>query len=135
MEPNGWHYDYVRLAWDAGFCFEDRRARTNLDFSALSLVDVEKVVVNRDVATIEKHTPTILRFSLDEELKKILEPNFVKIFQLAQLSIQYLLFCKNYLDKTVTVLKEEIANQKKVRFYIFFSRIWGKHTTEMSEEY
>lgn len=39
---------------------------------------------------------------------KILDPNFVKLFRLAQLAVEYLLYCKQYLDQSVVILKEEL---------------------------
>lgn len=39
---------------------------------------------------------------------KILDPNFVKLFRLAQLSVEYLLYCKQYLDQSVIILKDEL---------------------------
>lgn len=39
---------------------------------------------------------------------KILDSNFVKLFRLAQLSVEYLLYCKQYLDHSVIILKDEL---------------------------
>lgn len=35
MEGISWHFDYVRLAWDAGFCFDSQRTRNAFDLSSL----------------------------------------------------------------------------------------------------
>lgn len=32
---NKWHFDYVRLAWDSGFCFVDQKAKTVIDLSSI----------------------------------------------------------------------------------------------------
>ncbi|XP_017786327.1 PREDICTED: zinc finger protein Dzip1 [Nicrophorus vespilloides] len=106
---NHLHFDYVRLAWDSGFCFNESKSKIAFDISSLSLVDIERVTRDRDIATVVKYIPTILQFQLDEELSRILEPNFVKIFQLCQLAIQYLKYCKVYLDNTVILLKRDLA--------------------------
>lgn len=42
---------------------------------------------------------------------KILDPNFVKLFRLAQLSVEYLLYCKQYLDHSVIILKDELRQK------------------------
>ncbi|KAI4464698.1 zinc finger protein dzip1 [Holotrichia oblita] len=112
-ENHYWHHDYVRLAWDSGFTFNTHRAKLNYDWRNIGLLDVDRVVRDRDVATIEKHIGTILNYSLDEDQTKLLEPTFVKVFQLSQLSMQYLQFCKRYLDNTVVLLKKELSRYKE----------------------
>lgn len=42
---------------------------------------------------------------------KILDSNFVKLFRLAQLSVEYLLYCKQYLDHSVIILKDELRQK------------------------
>lgn len=42
---------------------------------------------------------------------KILDANFVKLFRLAQLSVEYLLYCKQYLDHSVIILKDELRQK------------------------
>lgn len=37
-----------------------------------------------------------------------MDPNFVKLFCLAQLAVEYLLYCKQYLDHSVMILKDEL---------------------------
>lgn len=73
------------------------------------MVDIERIIQDRDIAVIEKHIPTVLNFTIDEELSKVLEANFLKVFRLSQLSLQYLIFCKKYLDNTVSLLKNELS--------------------------
>lgn len=40
-----------------------------------------------------------------------MDPNFVKLFRLAQLSVEYLLYCKQYLDHSVIILKDELRQK------------------------
>lgn len=42
---------------------------------------------------------------------KILDSSFVKLFRLAQLSVEYLLYCKQYLDHSVIILKDELRQK------------------------
>lgn len=107
-----WHFDYVRLAWDSGFFFGNKKQNEKVDYSTIGLVDIEKISRDRDYATVEKHIQTIINFTLEEELSKILEPTFVKLFKLSQLSIEYLQFCKKYLDNTVILLKKELNDKQ-----------------------
>nr|XP_022914264.1 zinc finger protein DZIP1L [Onthophagus taurus] len=112
-EHHYWHHDYVRLAFDSGFCFDSNKSKTNLDRSILSIIDIETVVKDRDVGVIEKHLNTIINYYLEPEHTKILDPTFVKVFRLSQLSVEYLQFCKRYLDNTVVVVKKELAQYKE----------------------
>lgn len=40
-----------------------------------------------------------------------MDPNFVKLFRLAQLAVEYLLYCKQYLDHSVVILKDELRSK------------------------
>ncbi|KAJ8951822.1 hypothetical protein NQ318_019796 [Aromia moschata] len=99
-EDYRWHFDYVRLAWDAGFSFEKYKY-PNLDKNKICLVDVDRVVRERDVASIERFIPTVVQYILESDQAEVLDTNFVKLFRMSQLSVEYLLFCKKYLDNTV----------------------------------
>lgn len=68
-------------------------------------VDVEKIIEEKDIAMVEKHINNLLQFSLDVSETRVLDPNFVKLFQLSQLAVEYLMYCKKYLDDTLVVLK------------------------------
>ena len=37
-ESYQWHHDYVRLAWDAGFCFNVLKAQLSFDLNVLGNV-------------------------------------------------------------------------------------------------
>lgn len=77
-------------------------------------IDIDQVIRERDVATIEKHINTVIEYSLDNDQTSILDPTFVKIFRFSQLSVQYLLFCKKYLDNTVALIKTEFTKNNEV---------------------
>ncbi|XP_050309490.1 cilium assembly protein DZIP1 isoform X2 [Anthonomus grandis grandis] len=116
-----WHYDYVRLAWDTGFSFEKCK-NPNLDKNQIGIADVDRIVKERDVGTVDRYISTVVQYILEDEQAKVLDVNFVKMFRLSQLAVEYLLFCKKYLDNTVVLLKKELAkNQdesKELKTYI-----------------
>lgn len=59
--------------------------------------------------TIDENVNNVVDYSLESEYDvKILDPNFVKLFRLAQLAVEYLLYCKQYLDHSVIILKDEL---------------------------
>ncbi|XP_056637375.1 cilium assembly protein DZIP1L [Diorhabda sublineata] len=107
-----WHYDYARLAWDTGFCF-DKYKYPNLDKNKICLIDIDRIIKERDVASVERNLSIVVQFVLDNDQAEVLDSNFVKLFRLAQLSVEYLLFCKKYLDKTVVLLKKDIIKMKE----------------------
>ncbi|XP_030757996.1 zinc finger protein DZIP1 [Sitophilus oryzae] len=109
---NNWHYDYVRLAWDTGFSFEKWRSNSPNN-NKICIVDIEKVIKERDVAIVDQCIPDILQYLLEEEQTKILDKNFVKMFRISQLAVEFLIFCKKYLDNTVVLLKKELTKNKE----------------------
>ncbi|KAJ8916183.1 hypothetical protein NQ315_016322 [Exocentrus adspersus] len=111
-ENHRWHYDYVRLAWDTGFSF-DKYKHPTLDKNKICLVDIERIIKERDVASIERFLPTVIQFALDNDQAELLDTNFVKMFRMSQLSVEYLLFCKRYLDNTVVLLKKDVSKLKE----------------------
>ncbi|XP_023029057.2 DAZ interacting zinc finger protein 1 [Leptinotarsa decemlineata] len=111
-ENHKWHYDYVRLAWDAGFSF-GKSKYTSLDKNKIYMVDIDRIIKDRDFSSVEKHISTVLQYVLEGEQVEILDTNFVNFFRMSQLSIEYLLFCKKYLDHTVTILKQDIVKLKQ----------------------
>lgn len=80
------------------------------------MLDVDAVIQERDVGTIERYIPIVVHFKLDPEQIQVLDPNFVKMFRVSLLSIQYLIFCKKYLDNTVVLLKKELSKYSEVGF-------------------
>lgn len=59
--------------------------------------------------TIEEAIDSVIEYCLESEYDvKILDSNFVKLFRLAQLAVEYLLHCKHYLDQSVVILKDEL---------------------------
>lgn len=67
------------------------------------------------MCTIERFIPFVSQFALEGEQVKVLDPCFVKVFRISQLAVEYLVFCKKYLDNTVILLKKELANSLEVR--------------------
>lgn len=82
-------------------------------YLALSgVLDIDRVVRERDFSTIDENVNNVIDYCLEGEYDvKILDPNFVKLFRLAQLSVEYLLYCKQYLDHSVMILKDELRQK------------------------
>ncbi|XP_046734238.1 zinc finger protein Dzip1 isoform X2 [Diprion similis] len=104
-----WCHDFPKLAKESGFCFNVHRTRVRVDWNRISSIDIDRVIRERDFLTVDDNVNNVVDYSLETEYDvKILDPNFVKLFRLAQLSVEYLLYCKQYLDHSVIILKDEL---------------------------
>lgn len=77
-------------------------------------MDIESIIFNSEVTILERHINDVIYYSLQGEEIKILDPKFVKLFRLAQLTIEYLIFCLHYLDKGFVQLQDNISVIRKV---------------------
>lgn len=97
------------------------------------MIDLDEIIEKNNVDIIEQFLPSIVQYNIDtNEHMGILDQNFLKLFRMSQLAVEYLLFCKKYLDHNVILLKEEIKDIKMVGFssfaiiYVFMIFIIGK---------
>lgn len=75
-------------------------------------IDIDRVIQERDFLIVDENINNVVDYHLETEYDvKILDNNFVKIFRLAQLSVEYLLYCKQYLDRSVIILKDELRSK------------------------
>ncbi|XP_014472281.1 PREDICTED: zinc finger protein Dzip1 isoform X2 [Dinoponera quadriceps] len=104
-----WCHDFPKLARDSGFYFNMHGSRVRVDWNRISAIDIDRVMRERDFSTIDENINNVIDYCLENEYDvKILDSNFVKLFRLAQLSVEYLLYCKQYLDHSVIILKDEL---------------------------
>ncbi|KAF7996787.1 hypothetical protein HCN44_002433 [Aphidius gifuensis] len=104
-----WCHDFPKLARESGFYFNMHRTKVRVDWNRISTIDIDSVIRDRDFLTIDENVNNVVDYSLENEYDvKILDPNFVKLFRLSQLAVEYLLYCKQYLDHSVIILKDEL---------------------------
>lgn len=109
-----WCHDFPKLAKESGFYFTTNRSKIQVDWNKLGSIDVDRVIRERDFVTVDETISNIIDYSVEHEYSvQKFDPNFVKLFRLAQLATEYLLYCKQYLDKSVVILKEEL--RKKIQ--------------------
>ncbi|XP_020292118.1 zinc finger protein DZIP1L [Pseudomyrmex gracilis] len=107
-----WCHDFPKLAKESGFYFNMHGSRVRVDWNRISAIDIDRVIHERDFWTIDENINNVIDYCLENEYDtKILDPNFVKLFRLAQLSVEYLLYCKQYLDHSVIILKDELRQK------------------------
>ncbi|KAH0553857.1 zinc finger protein DZIP1 [Cotesia glomerata] len=104
-----WCHDFPKLARESGFYFNVHRNKVRVDKNQIGSIDIDRLIRERDFLTIDENINNVVDYNLESEYDiKILDPNFVKLFRLAQLSVEYLLYCKQYLDHSVIILKDEL---------------------------
>lgn len=104
----------------AGFFFQKRYGR--LDWRKLAGVDLNEVVSRVDVDTLQDNVEHLTFSDIGEEdLRYFTDANFIKIFRLCQLTIEYLLNVQNYLstelssrDTRVSELEKALAQERSV---------------------
>ncbi|VDL56876.1 unnamed protein product [Hymenolepis diminuta] len=95
-----------------GFFFRKRIER--IDWKRLASVDVRKVTSQMDIDVLQENLLSVAFCDIDSEIDtRYADSNLVKLFQLAQLLIEYLLYSQDYLTNTVDSLRREIVNVKK----------------------
>ncbi|KYM81764.1 Zinc finger protein DZIP1L [Atta colombica] len=107
-----WCHDFPKLARESGFYFNMHGSRVRVDWNRIGAIDIDRVIRERDFSSIDQNINNVIDYCLESEYDvKILDSNFVKLFRLAQLSVEYLLYCKQYLDHSVIILKDELRQK------------------------
>lgn len=67
--------------------------------------DVEKIIAQVDLAQLEQLLQNLTYANLDrEDLERIGDTHFIKLFRLSQMSIEYLIYTQNYLETLTRTL-------------------------------
>lgn len=120
--PN--NYTLCEIALKSGFKFRDIENR-RLDWKTLGCVDVNKVIENQDYEFLEKITPKIIEAPMQSILgTAAIDPAVSSLFRLAQMSLQYMCFCQQFMSHTLYDLRKAFNQIHKVRntniYNIFF---------------
>ncbi|KAI8848473.1 Iguana/Dzip1-like DAZ-interacting protein N-terminal-domain-containing protein [Chytridium lagenaria] len=89
----------------SGFYFRKRTER--LDWRMLASIHVERLQREVDVETLQRVIENITFCDVESEDLRYVDPNFIKLFQLSQLIIEYLLHSQDYLSDHREKLVEE----------------------------
>lgn len=77
-------------------------------------MDTTRIIRESDFEKLDLCIPFLIRSSVGNLLNvRILDPAIAKVYIISQLSLQYLLFCTKFLDKSVHSLRENIFNHQK----------------------
>ncbi|WIA31397.1 hypothetical protein OEZ86_002296 [Tetradesmus obliquus] len=87
------------------FKFDSRRSR--IDWRLLHGVDINKLIRDTDLDTLERLVGCLAWGDIEaEDSRHLSEASFVKVFRLAQLLLEYLLYVQDSLKHTNSVLEE-----------------------------
>lgn len=130
-----WYHNFAQLARDSGFCLRESESDSFIDwrfigepnktgrvartiyiilFHFIASIDTNRIVNQNDFEKLDECLPHILKSGIGSILNiRILDPAIGKYFVISQLVAQFLLFCKQFLDKTVVELRETIFEGQK----------------------
>ena len=87
-------------------------------------IDIDRLIQDRDLVTLQENLISVINYNLDSEYDvKILDPNFIKLFKLAQLSIDYLMYSEQHLYNCIEMDQEEQQKYIKVVYGVNYHRI------------
>ncbi|KAM8977480.1 LOW QUALITY PROTEIN: cilium assembly protein DZIP1 [Pelodytes ibericus] len=120
-EPHSTHLGMAHS--NRGVAFKFRTRHETVDWRRIGAIDVDKVVNELNFETLQDNLINITFCNLENETcpgcHKSMDPLFLKLFRLAQLTIEYLLHSQEYLtsniqalDKTVQVTLSEAEGVK-----------------------
>ncbi|KAJ4432662.1 hypothetical protein ANN_21285 [Periplaneta americana] len=105
--------DFPRIAKEMGFSFSLRRGR--VDWHKIGAIDVDRLVQERDLVSLQENLISIVNYNLDSEYDvKILDPSFVKLFKLAQLAIDYLMYSEQHVYNCLELEQQHMKKYVKV---------------------
>ncbi|KAM9820904.1 cilium assembly protein DZIP1 [Neosynchiropus ocellatus] len=99
--------------------FRFRPRRESVDWRRISAVDINVVVNELDVDALQEHISAVTFCCLDGErcqrCRSPVDPSLVKLLQLAQLTVEWLLHCQEFLTLNLRGIEERLAVGDKER--------------------
>ncbi len=93
--------------------FKFRPRRESVDWRRIGAVDIDLVVSQVDVDALQEHISTVTFCSLDGErcqrCQSPVDSALVKLLQLAQLTVEWLLHCQDFLTLNLRAAEERLA--------------------------
>lgn len=85
---------------------------------------MDRLIHERDLMSLQENLISIINYNLDSEYDvKILDPNFVKLFKLAQLSVDYLMYSEQHLYNCIELEQQHSRKHMKVLKAIFLLQL------------
>ncbi|XP_063733846.1 cilium assembly protein DZIP1 isoform X2 [Eleginops maclovinus] len=99
--------------------FKFRPRRESVDWRRINAVDIDLVVSQLDVDALQEHISGVTFCSLDGErcqrCQSPVDPALIKLLRLAQLTVEWLLHCQEFLTLNLRAAEERLAAAAKDR--------------------
>ncbi|KAJ8031232.1 Zinc finger protein DZIP1L [Holothuria leucospilota] len=110
--PNGYGGQTPRQIGNSRFMLNRRKER--IDWRKIASVNIEYLTRTLDVEVLRENISSIAYCDIEEEVDtRIVDPNFLKVFKMSQLIIQYLVHTQDYFADTIKTLKEEAISHQQ----------------------
>lgn len=95
-----------------GFFFKQRRG--HLDLRVISSIDLEKLVREVDIDSLQIHIENLTFCNMrEEDLRYLTDPQVIKLFKISQLIIEYLLYSQDQFVAKLGDLSKKYLSKKK----------------------
>lgn len=107
-------YKCVKMIISNGMPFVFRHRRERIDWRKLASVDVDRVARDVDIQTLQENTSNVTFCDVQAELEpNSLDPNFIKLFRLAQLIIEYLMYSQECLSSALSSQEQQLLEKSQ----------------------
>jgi zinc finger protein DZIP1 len=97
---------------ESGFFFRQRKGKLNL--RKLEAIDLEKVIREVDIDVLQQFIENITFSEFqDYDIHYLTDKHIVKLFKVAQLTIEYLLFSQRKLVNNLSDLAKKYSSKKR----------------------
>ncbi|XP_034462376.1 zinc finger protein Dzip1 isoform X3 [Hippoglossus hippoglossus] len=97
--------------------FKFRRRRETVDWQRINAVDINLVMSQLDINALQDHISTVTFCNLDgercQQCRSPVDPGLLKLLQLAQLTVEWLLHCQEFLSLNLHALEERLEAASK----------------------
>ena len=97
--------------------FKFRPRRETVNWQRINAVDINLVMSQLDVAALQDHISTVTFCSLDgercQQCRSPVDPGLLRLLQLAQLTVEWLLHCQEFLSLNLHALEERLGGASK----------------------
>jgi len=82
-----------------------------VDWRQVSLIDIDRIARDMDIAALQQHIELVTFAKLDSLYD--IDPLFVKLFQIAQYTLEYLLHSQDFLKNSICEEQKKVEKEKK----------------------
>lgn len=93
-----------------GSTFAFRKRWGQIDWKSLASIDVDRIAREVDFQALQKNIVNVTFCNIESEEFYHVDPNFIKLFRLAQLIIEYLLHTQQYLSEQGDVFEQKLQD-------------------------